>query len=88
MLAHSSGDEHESARLLAELTEKYAVGFAYQIAQASAWRGDKDGAFEWFNHAYDQHDAGLYRLRYDPMLANLHDDPRWTALVKKMGFSE
>ena len=88
MLEYTLGHESESQQLLGELKGKYAVGFAYQIAQACAWRGDKDGAFEWFDHAYDQHDAGLYRLRYDPMLANLHDDPRWAALVKKMGFSE
>ena len=28
------------------------------------------------------------RLRYDPTLASLHDDPRFAALVKKMGFSD
>jgi len=88
MVEYTLGHERESQQLLAELKEKYAVGFAYQIAQASAWRGDKDGAFEWLDHAYDQHDAGLYRLRYDPMLANVHDDPRFAALVKKMGFLE
>jgi hypothetical protein len=28
------------------------------------------------------------RLRYDPTLATLHDDSRFAALVKKMGFAE
>ena len=87
MLAYTLGHERESQQLLAELKEKYAVGFAYQIAQACAWRGDKNGAFEWLEHAYEQHDAGLYRLRYDPLLTNLRDDPRWAPLVKKMGFA-
>jgi len=32
--------------------------------------------------------AWAARLRYDPTLAGLHDDPRFAALVKKMGFSE
>jgi adenylate cyclase len=88
MVEYTLGHERESQQLLAELKEKYAVGFAYQIAQACAWRGDKNGAFEWLEHAYDQHDAGMYRLRYDPLLASLHDDPRFAALLKKMGFSE
>ncbi len=88
MVEHTLGHDAESRQIIAQLKEKYAVGFAYQIAQASAWRGDKDGAFDWFNRAYDQHDAGLYRIRYDPMLANLHGDPRWAALVKKMGFAK
>ena len=88
MVEHTRGHERQSQQLLAELKEKYAVGFAYQIAQACAWRGDKDGAFEWLGHAYDQHDAGLSRMRYDPILASLHDDPRFAELVKKMGFGE
>ena len=34
-------------------------------------------------------DARPFRgLRYDPTLATLHDDPRFAALVKKMGFLE
>ena len=33
-------------------------------------------------------DAGLYRLCYDPLLAGLHDDPRFAAHVKKMGLTE
>ncbi len=88
MVEYTRGHERESQQLMSELKEKYAVGFAYQIATASAWRGDKDGAFAWLEHAYDQHDAGLYRLRHDSMLASLHDDPRLAALVKKMGFSD
>ena len=89
MVEYTLGHERESQQLMAELKEKYAVGFAYQIAQPSAWRGDKNGAFEWPEHAYDQHDAGLYRLRYDPILAtSLRGDKRFVALVKKMGFSE
>ena len=31
---------------------------------------------------------GMPRLRYDPTLAGLHDDPRFAALVKKMGFAQ
>jgi len=30
----------------------------------------------------------MSRLRYDPTLATLHEDPRFAALVKKMGFAE
>ncbi len=38
--------------------------------------------------AYEQHDSGIPRLRYDPTLASLHDDPCFAAVVKKMGFAE
>jgi serine/threonine-protein kinase len=69
------------------LKAKYAAGSAFQIATIYAWRGEKDHAFEWLDRAYDQHDSGMPRLRYDPTLNSLHNDPRFTALVKKMGFS-
>ena len=57
-----------------------------QIAQVYAWRGEKDQAFEWLDQAYAIHDAGLVRLPYDPAMAPLRNDPRFAALVRKLGF--
>jgi adenylate cyclase len=88
MLEHTLGHAAESEQALDALKTKYTAGSAFQIAAIYAWRGEKDLAFEWLDRAYDQHDAGMPRLRYDPTLASLHDDPRFAALVKKMGFSE
>jgi serine/threonine-protein kinase len=88
MLEHTLGHAPESEQALDALKTKYTAGSAFQIAAVYAWRGEKDYAFEWLDRAYDQHDAGMPRLRYDPTLASLHDDPRFAALVKKMGFSE
>ena len=88
MLEHTLGNAAESEQALGVLKSKYTAGSAFQIAAVYAWRGEKDRAFEWLDRAYQQHDAGLPRLRYDPTLATLHDDQRFAALVKKMGFSE
>jgi len=88
MLEHTLGHAAESEQALDTLKAKYTAGSAFQIGAIYAWRGEKDLAFEWLDRAYDQHDAGMPRLRYDPTLASLHDDPRFAALVKKMGFSE
>jgi len=88
MLEHTLGHAPESEQALETLKTKYTAGSAFQIAAIYGWRGENDHAFEWLDRAYDQHDAGMPRLRYDPTLATLHDDPRFTALVKKMGFSE
>jgi TolB-like protein/tetratricopeptide (TPR) repeat protein len=87
MLEHTLGHATQSEQALDTLKAKYTAGSAFQIAAVYAWRGEKDQAFEWLDRAYDQHDAGMPRLRYDPTLASLHDDPRFAALVKKMGFS-
>jgi len=88
MVEYTLGHVPESEQALDALKTKYAAGSAFQIAAIYAWRGEKDHAFEWLDRAYDQHDAGMPRLRYDPTLASLHDDPRFAALVKKMGFAE
>ena len=88
MAEYTLGHERKSQAALAELESKYAVGFSYQIAQARAWRGERDAAFEWLERAYAQRDAGLTRMRGDPTLAPLRDDPRYAALVRKLNFPE
>jgi tetratricopeptide (TPR) repeat protein len=87
MAEYTLGHASESEQALEVLNAKYAAGSAFQSAAIYAWRGEKDKAFEWLERAYDQHDSGMSRLRYDPTLASLHDDPRFAALVKKMGFA-
>ena len=88
MVEFTLGNEVASQQAVTELKRDFVAGYAYQFAQVYAWRGEKDQAFEWLDRAYVQHDAGMTTLRYDPMLASLHDDPRFAALVKKMGFAK
>ena len=60
----------------------------YQIAEVYAFRGEIDTAFEWLERAYRQRDGGLPDfLKLDPLLANLHDDPRWPVFLEKMGLA-
>ena len=74
MLEHTLARASESEQALDALKTKYAAGSAFQIAAVYAWHGEKGRAFEWLDRAYDQHDSGMPRLRYDPTLASLHDD--------------
>ena len=78
----------ESDAALAELIARVAETGAYQIAEAYAYRNDKDKAFEWLERARQQRDAGLPGLRADTLLPNLHDDPRWDAFLHKMGLAD
>ena len=78
----------ESDAALAELIAKTGETAAYQVAEAYAYRNEKDKAFEWLERARQQHDAGMPGLRADTALANLHSDPRWDAFLRKMGLAD
>jgi adenylate cyclase len=78
----------ESDATLAELTKNDAETAAYQIAEVYAYRNEKDRAFEWLERARGQRDPGLASLRKDPLLTNLHDDPRWNAFLRTMGLAD
>jgi tetratricopeptide (TPR) repeat protein len=78
----------ESDAALNELIKNEAELAAYQIAEAYAYRGDKDRAFEWLERARRQRDPGLGDLLRDPLLEKLHDDPRWNAFVRAMGLAD
>jgi adenylate cyclase len=78
----------ESDAALNELIKNEAETAAYQIAEAYAYRGDKDKAFEWLERARRQRDPGLGDLRKDPLLENLYADPRWNAFLRTMGLAD
>ena len=84
----SQGQREESKRLLAEIKEKYATFFAYQLAQAHAWRGEIDEAFAWLETCYTQHDPGAHWTKVDIVFRSLHGDPRWPEMLKKLGFQD
>jgi TolB-like protein len=85
MAEHSLGHGAESQRALDELIAKYAHESAYQIAEVYAWRGEKDNAFKWLDRSYEQHDGGLTLIKTDLLIESLRTDPRFAAMVKKLG---
>jgi len=78
----------ESDAALAELIAKNGEVAAYQIAEVYGYRNDRDKAFEWLERARRQRDAGISGLRPDVLLKNLHDDPRWDALLRTLGLAD
>ncbi len=81
---HALGQASEAQAALDELVRKYGAGRPYDVAQAYAFRGERDRAFEWLERALAQRDVGLRELKLTRFLRPLHDDPRFTALLKKM----
>jgi tetratricopeptide (TPR) repeat protein len=85
---HSLGHSRESHRALEELIATQSGAMAYQIACVYSWRGEKDKAFDWLERAYRQRDGGLADLKVDPVMANLHGDPRYAAMLRKLKLPE
>ncbi|HEY5992236.1 MAG TPA: hypothetical protein VIU10_06635, partial [Candidatus Udaeobacter sp.] len=85
-LAHyARGDRPAADAALADLIAKAREGFAYQIAEVYAVRGEKDKAFDWLQISFDDRDAGMLSLLVDPLLRGLRDDPRYKNLLAKLG---
>jgi serine/threonine protein kinase len=78
------GENAKSDAALKEFEAKYAEGFAYNIADMHAYRGEIDSAFQWLERAYRQRDPGMQLVRADPLLQNLRKDARYKAVLVKM----
>ena len=81
---YALGRKKESDAALSELIAKYHADEAHLIAQVYAFRNQSDEAFGWLDRAYAQRDPGLIVTKVDPLLKNLHGDPRYPAFLKKL----
>jgi TolB-like protein/Tfp pilus assembly protein PilF len=79
------GDRQAADAALADLVANAREGFAFQIAEVYAARGEADKAFEWLQISFDDRDAGMLSLLVDPLLRGLRDDPRYKNLLVKLG---
>ena len=84
---HTRGDAAASDAALRRLIDECGHAVSFQIAVAHAWRGEVDAAFDWLERAYRERDPGLGESVAYPLLRALHGDPRWLALMRKMGFA-
>jgi TolB-like protein/Tfp pilus assembly protein PilF/tRNA A-37 threonylcarbamoyl transferase component Bud32 len=73
-------------RMLDLRTKRYLD--AYLIGEVYAGLGEKDKAFEWLNKAYEERAGQMIFLKVDPWIKNLHSDPRYKELLRKMGFEK
>jgi serine/threonine protein kinase/Tfp pilus assembly protein PilF len=85
---HTLGHRSESDAALRQLVEAHGRDYAFQVAEIHGLRGEIDASFEWLERAYAERDFGLTELRSNRSFRALHGDPRWRALMVKMGFDE
>ena len=58
---------------------------SYAIAQQYALLGEADEAFIWLERACEERSGYIIDLKIDPTWIDLRSDPRYTAMLKKMG---
>jgi serine/threonine protein kinase/Tfp pilus assembly protein PilF len=85
-----AGRKDEARKLLAELKkqskERYVA--SYWIAMIYVGLDEKDEAFAWLEKAYQERSWWLVWIRTDPMVDSLRPDPRFTDLMRRVGFSQ
>jgi TolB-like protein/Tfp pilus assembly protein PilF len=70
-------------RLEAESGEDWPFG----MAEAYAFRGEANKAFQWLDRAYTKKDE-LEFIKGDPMFERIEQDPRYKAFLRKMNLPE
>jgi len=87
MVYQDLGQEENSDAALATLIDQYGQGWAYNIAYLHAYLGDADSAFKWLDKAVENSDSGVSEVLGEPLLTNLHDDPRWLSFLQRINYS-
>lgn len=88
MVHGAAGRAAQAQAALDELIHIGADDSAFQIAEAFAYRGQADPAFEWLERARAQRDPGVSQIQSGPLLRKLHGDARWRPFLETLGFSE
>jgi hypothetical protein len=62
-------------------------GFAYDVARLHAMLGDKEQALLWLEKSYENKDFLLPFVNADPAFDDLRSEPRYQALLRRMGLA-
>jgi len=82
------GRRKEAEDLVAAWLAKKTYVSSYWVAVVYAALGEKDKAFAQLEKAYKAHDWFMERVKTDPFLDSLRDDPRLADLIKRVGLAD
>ncbi|ANE49806.1 adenylate/guanylate cyclase domain-containing protein [Flavisolibacter tropicus] len=83
------GNLEKARALMHDLKERQAKAYVpYGFTGiSSAYLGDVDEAFDYFEKAFENKEPVLLTLKYEPYIPeNIKTDPRYTKLLSRMGF--
>jgi TolB-like protein/DNA-binding winged helix-turn-helix (wHTH) protein/Tfp pilus assembly protein PilF len=85
----TSGQRDKARELISQVLRVTQTQYANpaEIAFAYAAMGDMDNAFLWFDKACDAESSWLTGLKVVPGSAPLHSDPRYPALLRRVGLT-
>lgn len=86
LLAARSGNRELAVAKLAALRQRDGEFGNLNYARIYAQLGDRDAALEALDHGWEIRDSRLTDIKTDPYLDPLRSDPRYAALVKRIGF--
>jgi TolB-like protein/Tfp pilus assembly protein PilF len=84
----AGGNHHEAQKILEELkhVSKQRYASPYPVARIYMALGKKEEAFRWLENAYAEHAAMMFFLKIDPRFSELHSEPRFLDLLRRMNF--
>ncbi len=87
VIAARRGDRADALRMAQHMAEEIDAGrqTAYDLASVDAQLGRKDEAFHWLDRSLALHEKYLPGLRYDGFFVSLRGDPRFAALLRRIG---
>jgi TolB-like protein/DNA-binding winged helix-turn-helix (wHTH) protein/Tfp pilus assembly protein PilF len=90
MASAFGGDKSEARKILAELKSRAAHFYVspFGLADIHIALGDTEGAMAMLSRALEEHSADLMFLATAPEFDTLHNDPRFRAMVTRIGFPE
>ena len=87
LIAARQGRTEEAQRAASSMIEAATRGRknAVDVAAVFTWLGRKDEAFQWLDRAVQNRENAANDIQLDPFFAELRSDPRFPALLQRMG---
>jgi Tfp pilus assembly protein PilF len=84
------GKEEKARQVLDDLIKRSRQAYVAPCSIALLYfaLGEKDPGLEWLNKAYQERNSLLLEIKVDPGFDSVREDPRFKALLKKVGLEE